>query len=99
MTKPIQVGDKVRKEGRKRPNTVIVYLDIPVDQYGWVDAEKYRPHPYDLVKLLLSDGKELNGWWADTEWDGYHLKPHEIVIKWKRVQVEQFTGCVGLLSK
>lgn len=70
------------------------YKVVQFDEEGWADAEKFKPIPFDLVKVITLENKEKNAWWAvvkdklsqtqEEYWDGIRLKPTDKVIKWKR---------------
>jgi hypothetical protein len=61
------------------------YRDIKKDIDGWIDAQIFRPIPYDLV-LLKPEGKVKPGWWTGVQWDGYRLTSDEKVFYWKQQQ-------------
>lgn len=58
------------------------YHDIKKENInGWIPINKYRPFPYDLVKLDV--GKYIKmGWWTGTGWEGYRLNDTDKVFGW-----------------
>jgi hypothetical protein len=48
-----------------------------------VDPSKYLPEEFDLVDLILPDGKVVKGWFNGKEWDGYKISGKE-VKRWRR---------------
>lgn len=74
---PYEVG----KDGFEYKNTIC-------DFDGWVDAERYRPYPYDLV-LLKPQSKAKPGWWNGAQWEGYRLKEEEKVYYWKQEEKQK----------
>lgn len=57
--------------------------NIVKDQLGWVDADRYKPPRFDVVRLMTEDKKEKAGWWTGLFWDGYKVQAIEKVKKWK----------------
>jgi hypothetical protein len=66
------------------------YLLTEFGKDGWVDVNKSRPIPFDLVLLKTSKGREFVGWWNKIEWDGYRLKHSDQIIEWKRMNYVHF---------
>lgn len=60
------------------------YSYVPVDEHGWVEAEKYKPVDFDLIMLRLKNGIEIPGWYAHGRWDGYNVTENMKIVKWKR---------------
>lgn len=48
-----------------------------------IDKPKY-PEPYELMTLLLHDGKTVSGWFDGYRWTGYRFKAEMNVVGWKR---------------
>lgn len=45
------------------------------------------PDPYDLVLLLLEDGRVIPGWYMRLEqFGGYRVRPEMNIIGWKRIK-------------
>lgn len=58
----------------------------------WVFVTQAYPTPYELVIVLTACGKEILAWHNGQAWDGYRLRPHHIVVKWKRSYREDRFG-------
>lgn len=65
------------------------YLVTKFDKYGWADAERSLPIPFDLVIVLTNTDKKIIAWWNQVRWDGFKLRPKDKIIKWKRRKYEQ----------
>jgi hypothetical protein len=60
------------------------YRDIPFDEDGWADAERFMPADYDLVFLKIEGKKSVSGWSTGNSWDGLKLEKADKVKYWKR---------------
>ena len=72
---------------KKKPPYVIgmdgfTYRDAIKDEDGWVDASKFLPMPYELVRVKTQD-KSKNLWWNGREWEGFRKKDEDKVFYWK----------------
>lgn len=62
----------------------------------WIDAQKYKPEPFELVILKTKD-KVAHGWYKGdffgkgNEWFGLRLKEKPKVLYWKQPE-ESFIG-------
>lgn len=68
----------------------IQYRHVPLDEDGWVDAEKYLPADYDLVFMKLEKGPTIAGWSYANGFEGLRLKPDDKVLFWKRKPDEKY---------
>ena len=59
------------------------YRDVEFKD-GWADAAKFLPVPFDLMRMQLTNGKYISGWWTGQMWEGLKLEKHHIVKYWKR---------------
>lgn len=79
---------------KKPPYTVgkdgFNYSNVKFDPGGWAEEKRFRPFPYDLVKIKTTDHFRT-GWWNGNNWDGLRLKPDEKVLYWKQVRHETFS--------
>ena len=53
------------------------------EYFKWISAMQFKPSAYSLVKLLLSNGKEVYGWWYGTGWYSRHLGTADVKA-WKK---------------
>jgi len=87
MTK--EKGDKgPKKESRSLKKVGVSklgYTDIQYDVDKWVDAKKFTPAPFDLVKIETNE-KTFNGWYTGEEWYSRQLNNKEKVLYWKQIR-------------
>ena len=57
--------------------------DVIKNGRGWSDVNVCRPHPYDLVRIMLQSHREKTGWWTGQFWEGLRLKEGETPLFWK----------------
>lgn len=65
--------------------TKISYSDVEYGDDEWVDAKKFTPSSFDLVKIK-TDEKTINGWYTGERWYALRLKKNEEVLFWKRLK-------------
>lgn len=75
---------KVRPPSRREKHNSHGYQVARFDEYGWADADKYKPIPYDMLHLKTDRNRVVKGWWAEFYYDGYRLRDDEKVLKWKK---------------
>jgi hypothetical protein len=75
-----KVGDILETGSKKR----FAYSDVIYDHDGWVDATKYLPFDFDLVRVMTIEGRQYSGWCIGKEWDGQKIKPEMNIILWKK---------------
>ena len=85
MTKSIQN----REVGKQY---IFSYSECQTDFQGWINSNRYRPRPFDLVFLKIEDVPEkiLEGWWTGSGWDGAKITKDHKIVKWKK-KVEHFS--------
>jgi len=78
----LQVGIStyISKTGCKLPYN---YRHVTETEDKWVNPQEWLPIPYDLVILKIGSVEKV-GWYTGNHWDGYKIKPEDIVSMWKR---------------
>ena len=73
----MRAANQVGKEGFR-------YRDIVREEDGYVDATKYAPFPYDLVEIILENGRKYSGWYTGNEYMGLRFGEVKQITKWRR---------------
>jgi len=60
------------------------YCKMPKDKFGWIDATKYFPPEYELVKIR-TNLRDIQGWWTGFEWYIRKKLDNERIISWRRI--------------
>lgn len=65
--------------------TKLAYDDIVYDVDRWVDAKKFAPAKFDLVKMKTQT-KTINGWYTGSDWYSLRLRDYDNVLYWKKIR-------------
>ncbi len=65
--------------------TKLAYDDIVYQKDGWVDAKKYTPSKFDLIKMK-SQFKTFNGWYTGSEWFSLRIRDYDDILYWKKIR-------------
>lgn len=57
----------------------------------WVEANKSKPQPYELVEMIDKKGKTYRGWWTGMHWDGLRVEYEPEIIKWRKYSIRDYT--------
>lgn len=61
----------------------MAYIKFEKDADGWIDAEKYKPKNFELVKMMDNFEKIQSGWWNGYHWEHGIKKCSGDIKKWK----------------
>lgn len=64
----------------------VKYTTLERQYPNWISVEIYVPQPFDLVLVETSGKRRYVAWFTGTNWDGYKMKPTDIILRWKRVK-------------
>lgn len=80
----LQVGKTKIKfvEDGKKKSRPLTYSDCSPDIEGWIDASKFLPISFDLLKMR-TDKKSYNGWYDGEDFVGGFMPKESTVIYWK----------------
>lgn len=81
--KTFKEGKKALKSLKKVGATKIGYTDIEYDCDGWVDAKRFAPAQFDLVRLK-TQRHTINGWHTGEKWFSLRLRDIDNVLYWKK---------------
>ncbi len=67
----------------------VSYSTVMYGKEGWVNPNHFKPLKFDLLLLRICRNnhvldQELIGWWTGQNWEGYKIRPTDIIIAWKR---------------
>ena len=65
------------------------YPDLPMQGQTWLSVMEYLPKDYDLCHLKTASGKLKSGWFYRDKWDGYKIKPDDIIVQWKLQEIQE----------
>ncbi len=54
-----------------------------IEKYPVGHKYKYPPF-YDLVNLMLDDGRILPGWYSGAGFQGFRVDPKMVIVGWQR---------------
>ena len=55
------------------------------DKHGFVKASKFKPNPYDLVQIRMTDNSCYSAWWTGERWDGGRIPKDKEVKDWRKM--------------
>lgn len=87
---------KILEVGYNRINKKAIKIEeVDKTESGWVDAKKYAPKRFELVRIK-TNYRELLGWWTGQTWFLKQQKQLEKVLFWKEEPPQKVQKVIGV---